>query len=82
MPVGHNLNQISKDNLKVAWHGVKSLLQMAERSAVGTPAQIPLAIFNVLIELGDVCPSLSLHFMFADICHRPLSTARTHWKKW
>jgi hypothetical protein len=51
----------------VAWHGVKSLLQKAERSAVGTPAQSPLAIVNALIELGDVCPSkeaLTLHFMF------------------
>ena len=58
-PVGHNLNQISviKDNLRVAWHGVKSLLQKAERSAAGTLAQSPLAIVNVLIELGDVCPS-------------------------
>jgi hypothetical protein len=56
-----------KDNLRMAWHGVESLLLKAERSAAGTPAQGALATINVLIELGNVCPSLTLHsIMFAD----------------
>jgi hypothetical protein len=68
----------------MAWHGVESLLQKAERSAAGTPFQSPFAIANVLIELGNVCSSLTLHAMFADIqlCHRPSLTTRTHWKNW
>jgi hypothetical protein len=70
----------------VAWHGVESLLLKAERSAAGTPAQGPLAIVNVLIEIGNVCPSIgvlsTLRSMFADICNRPLSTTRTHWRNW
>ena len=55
-----------KNNLRIAWHGVESLLKMAERSAAGTPFQSPFAIVNVLIELGNVCPTLTLHAMFAD----------------
>jgi hypothetical protein len=82
-PIDHNLSKNStiKENLGIAWHGVQSLLQKAERSAAGTPAQGPIAIVNVLIELGNVCP-LTFHSMYADICHRPLSTTRTHWRKW
>ena len=64
----------------MAWHGVESLLQMAEKSAAGTPFQSPFAIVNVLIELGNVRSSRTLHVTFADNCHRPLSTTRTHWK--
>ena len=44
----------------MAWHGVESLLQKAERSAAGTPFQSPLAIVNVLIELGNVWVPLLL----------------------
>jgi hypothetical protein len=66
----------------MAWRGVESLLQKAERSAAGTPFQSPIAIVHVLIELGNACPSLTLHATFADNCRRPLSTTRTHWKNW
>jgi hypothetical protein len=70
-PVGHslyNLNQISKikENLRVTWHGVESLLRKAEKAAAGTPAHGPLIIINVLIDLGNVCPSLILRSMFTD----------------
>ena len=51
----------------MAWHGVESLLQKTERLAAGTPFQTPIAIVNVLIELGSVWPFFSLHGMFADI---------------
>ena len=80
--VGHNLNQNStiKDNLRTAWHGVELLLQKAQKATAGTPFQGPIAVVNVLIELGNVCPSFALHVTFADNCPRPLSTARTHWK--
>ena len=69
-PIGHgphNLNQIStiKDNLRMAWHGLESLLQMAERSTAGTPFQSFIAIVNVLIDLGNVYPSLTLQ---ATVC--------------
>jgi hypothetical protein len=47
----------------LAWHGVESLLQKAERSAAGTPAQAPLAIVNVLIELGNVCFSDEFYYV-------------------
>ena len=50
-----------KDNLRTAWHGVESLLQKAERATAGTPFQSPIALVNVLIALGNVCPSLALH---------------------
>ena len=66
----------------MAWHGVESLLQKAERSVAGTPFQSPIAAVNVLIELGNVCPSLILHATFADNHSRPLLTTRTHWKNW
>jgi hypothetical protein len=69
-----------KENLGIAWHGIQSLLQKAERSAAGTPAQGPIAVVNVLIELGNVGPSLTLQAILAHICHRLLSTTRTHWK--
>jgi hypothetical protein len=49
----------------VVLHGVESLLRKAERSAAGLPFQSPIAIVNILIELGNVCP-LTLHAMFAD----------------
>jgi hypothetical protein len=61
----------------MAWHGVELLLQKAERLTAGTPFRTPIAIVNVLIELGNVCPSLTLHATFADNRPRPLSTART-----
>ena len=51
----------------MTWHGVESLLKKAERSAAGTPFQSPLAIVNVLIDLGNVCCSLTLHAMLAII---------------
>ena len=55
--LGHpNQNSTIKDNLRMAWHGVESLLQKAERSVAGTPFQSPIAAVNVLIELGNVCP--------------------------
>ena len=66
----------------MAWHGVESLLLKAERSTAGTPFQSPFAIVNVLIDFGNVCPSLTLHATFADNCHRPLLTTRTPWKNW
>ena len=60
LPTGHNRQQNSmmKDKLKMAWHGVKMLLKKAERLLAGTPFQTPVAAVNVLIELGNVCPSL------------------------
>ena len=70
------------DNLRIAWHGVESLLQKAERLTAGTPFRTPIAIVNVLIELGNVCVSLTLHANFAKSCPRPLLTARTHWMNW
>ena len=51
----------------MAWHGVESLLQKAERSTAGTPFQSPIAIVNILIELGNVCPSLTLHARLLNI---------------
>ena len=45
----------------------------------GRQLELPFRV-NVLIELGNVCFSLTLHTKFADDCHRPLSTTRTHWK--
>ena len=80
-PIGHslhNLNQNStvKDNLRTAWLGVESLLQKAERLTAGTPFQSPFALVNVLIELGNVCSSLTLHATFADNSPRPLSIAK------
>ena len=50
-----------KDNLRTAWHGVESLLQMASKVLSGTPFQTPLAAVIVLIELGNVCPFLFLY---------------------
>jgi hypothetical protein len=50
----------------MAWHGVNSSLQKAERSVAGTFFQNPFAIVNVLIELGNVCPTLTLHTTFVD----------------
>jgi hypothetical protein len=78
----HDLNQNSaiKDNLKMAWHGVESLLKHVERSLAGTPFQGPVAAVNILIELGNVCPSPTVSATFADSYHRPLSTTRTRWK--
>ena len=67
-----------KDNLRIAWHGVESLLQKAERLTAGTPFRTPIAIVNVLIELGNVFLSFTLHDTFVDIYSRPLLTARTH----
>ena len=64
----------------MAWHGVEALLRKAERSVAGTPFQSPIAIVNVLIELGNACSSLTLDAMFADIPHRPLSKTMTHCK--
>ena len=83
-PPGHSLNQDStiKDSLRVAWHGVESLLQKAERLTAGTPFRTPIAVVNVLIELGNVSPCLILQTTFADNCPRPLSTIKTHWKNW
>ena len=83
-PIGDSVNQNTaiKNNLRIAWHGVESLLQKVERSTAGTPFQGPFAIVNVLIELGNVCPCLSLLATFADNRPRPLLTARTHWKDW
>ena len=52
----------------MAWHGVESLLQKAEKLVAGTPFRSPIAVVNVLIELGNVCPSLTLHATFADNC--------------
>jgi hypothetical protein len=78
--LGHNQNSTIKDDLRMAWHGVESLLQKAERSTAGTPFQSPIAIVSVLIELGNVCFSLAFHSTFADNCRRQLSTTRTHWK--
>ena len=49
-----------KDNLRMAWHGVESLLKMASRSLAGTPFQTPFSAVVVLIELGNVCPFPSL----------------------
>jgi len=49
---------MKKDKLKMAWHGVEVLLKKAERPLAGTPFQTPVAAVNVLIELGNVCPSL------------------------
>ena len=66
----------------MAWHGVESLLQKAERLTAGTPFLTPIAIVNVLIELGNVSPSLTLHETFAENFPRPLSTIKTHWKNW
>ena len=63
---------------RMVWHGFESLLQRAEGLAAGTPLRSPFAIVNVLIELGNVCPYLTLHDMFADNGHRPLLTTRTH----
>ena len=87
LPVGHsvhNLNQnsVMKDNLRMAWHGVESLLQKAEGLTAGTSFRTPIAIVNVLIELGNVSPSLTLHATFINNCPRPLSTTRTQWKNW
>ena len=67
-PVGHSFNQNStmKDNLRIAWHGVESFLQKAERLTAGTPFRTPIAVVNVLIELGNVSLSLTLHATFAD----------------
>jgi len=56
----------------MAWHGVQSLLKKAERPLAGTPFQTPVAIVNVLIEIGNVSPSLTFYATFADNCHRPL----------
>ena len=67
-----------KDNLRIAWHGVESLLQKAERLTAGTPFRTPIAIVNVLIELGNVFLSFTLYDTFVDIYSRPLLTARTH----
>ena len=78
LAVGHQNSKI-KDNLRIAWHGVETLLQKAERSTAGTPFQSPFAIVNVLIEFGNVCPSLTLHTILTDNCPRPLSTTRMHW---
>ena len=80
----HNLNQdpAIKDNLRIAWHGVQSLLKKVERSLAGTPFQGPAGAVNVLIELGNVCPFLTLYAVFADNRHRPLSTTRMRWKNW
>jgi len=78
----HDLNQNStiKDNLRMAWHGVESLLKHVERSLAGTPFQGPVAAANILIELGNVCTSPTVPAIFADSYHRPLSTTRTRWK--
>ena len=50
-----------KDNLRTAWHGVESLLKMAEKSLSGTPFKTAFTVVNILIELGNVCPFLSLY---------------------
>ena len=67
-PPGHSLNQDStlKDNLIMAWHGVEWLLQKAEKLTAGTPARTPIAVVNILIELGNVSPFLTLHATFAN----------------
>ena len=70
------------DNLRTVWHGVESLLQRVERLTAGTPFRTPIAIVDVLIELGNVCLSPTLHATFADSCPRPLLTVRTHWRNW
>jgi hypothetical protein len=56
----------------MAWHGVESLLQKAERSAAGITFQTPLAMVNVnfLIDLGNVCPSLTLLFLLIIVVGR------------
>ena len=66
----------------MAWRGVESLLQKAERVTAGTPFRTPIAIVNVLIELGNVSPSITLHATFADNCPRLLLTVRMQWKNW
>ena len=62
-----NRNSAIKDNLRMAWHGVESLLKYVERSLAGTPFQGPVAAVNILIELGNVCPSPTVSATFADI---------------
>jgi len=54
-------NSTKKDNLKTAWHGVELLLKKVEKLLAGTQFQTPFAAVNVLIELGNVCPFLSLY---------------------
>ena len=50
----------------MAWHGVEWLLQKAEKLTTGTPARTPIAVVNILIELGNVSPFLTLHTTFAN----------------
>jgi hypothetical protein len=54
--------------LRVAWHGAKMILKKVEGSLDGTLAKVPVAAFNALIEIGDVC-SDSMHLILpADRC--------------
>ena len=44
----------AKDALMVAWHGIELLLKKVERCLDGTPAKVPVAAINAVIDLKNV----------------------------
>ena len=60
----HVLGARLKDGLSVAWNGFQLFLKQIEDLVAGTPAQIPVNIANILIELKNVSYShISLMYL-------------------
>ena len=57
---GPSQNSSTRNAIRTVWHGVELLLEKAERCLGGTPAKAPVAAFNAIIEIINVCFSISL----------------------
>ena len=44
-----------KENFVTAWNGFTLLSKKLESFLDGTPFKTPLAVFNVLVDIGEVC---------------------------
>ena len=63
-------NSKAKEILRTTWHGLQYLFKSVEGCLDGTPFKTPIAAINVVIELGNVCPSLVVDASSADKYHR------------
>ncbi|KIM38563.1 hypothetical protein M413DRAFT_243564 [Hebeloma cylindrosporum] len=47
------VNAATKERLRTAWHGAEWLLKSVQGFLDGTPFKVPIAVVNVLIDLGN-----------------------------
>jgi hypothetical protein len=62
----------AKEKLRVAWRGAKLVLNKVERCLDNTPAKAPIAVFNALIEIGNVRLLLGVFYCSLTYLLRPL----------